>query len=46
MVQRKEQANAVLGQTKEHEETQQQALEVAVLNTQKLQALEANLDNK
>ena len=39
----KEQTNAVLDQTKEHEVTLRQALEVAVLQTQKLQALEAKL---
>ena len=32
---RKEQANAVLDQTKEREETQQQALEITVLKTHK-----------
>ena len=43
IMQQKEQANAVLGQTKEHEETQRQDLEVTVLQTRKVQALEAKL---
>ena len=44
----KEQANTVLNQTKEHEATQQQALEVVVLQlqTQQLQALEEILEQQ
>ena len=46
IMQQKEQVNAVLDQTKEHEETQQQALEVAVLQSQKLQALRAKIEQQ
>ena len=42
----KEQANAVLNQTKVHEEIKRKALEVAVLQTHKLKALEKKLNNK
>ena len=38
VLQQKEQADTVLEQTKEHKTTQRQALEVAVLQTQKLKA--------
>ena len=43
VIRQKEQANAVPDQAKKPEVTQQQALEVTVLQTQKLQALEAKL---
>ena len=43
IMRQKERANEVLNQTKKHEATQRQALEVAVLQTQKLQELEAKL---
>ena len=39
-------ANAVLAQTKEDETNQRQALEIAVLQTQKIQALEARLEQQ
>ena len=44
IMRRKELANAALVQTKEDETTQQQALEIVVLQTQQIQALEAKLD--
>ena len=44
-MQRKEQANAVMNQTKRREETQRQHMEVAILQTQKIQELE-NCNNK
>ena len=39
-------ANMVLAQTKEDEINQQDALEIAVLQTQKIQALEARLEQQ
>ena len=46
IMKRTELANAVLAQTKEDETNQQQALEIAVLQTQKIQALEARLEQQ
>ena len=46
IMRRKELANAALAQTKEDETTQQQALEIAVLQTQKIEALEAKLEQQ
>ena len=46
IMRRKELANAALAQTKEDETTQRQALEIAVLQTQKIQALEAKLEQQ
>mmetsp|Transcript_56419 Transcript_56419/g.65087 ORF Transcript_56419/g.65087 Transcript_56419/m.65087 type:complete len:129 (-) Transcript_56419:225-611(-) len=46
IIQRKEQANAVLDQTKVQEETQQQPMEVVVLWTQKIQELETKLEQQ
>ena len=46
IMQRTELANAALAQTKEDKTTQRQALEVAVLQTQKIQALEAKLEQQ
>ena len=43
IMQQKEQENAVLDQTKEQEETQRQQMEVAVLQTKKIQELETKL---
>ena len=42
----KELANAVLNQTKEREETQQQTMEVAVLQTRKIAELEAKIEQQ
>ena len=43
---RTELANAVLAQTKEDETNQRQALEIAVLQTQKIQELEARIEQQ
>ena len=46
IMRRKELANAALAQTKEDETTQRQALEIVVLQTQQIQALEAKLEQQ
>ena len=46
IMKRTELANAVLAQTKEDETNQQQALEIVVLQTQKIQALEVRLEQQ
>ena len=46
IMKRTELANAVLAQTKEDETNQREALEIAVLQTQKIQALEAKIEQQ
>ena len=46
IMKRKELANAVLAQTKEDESNQQQALEIAILQTQKIQELEEKIQQQ
>ena len=46
IMKRTELANAVLAQAEEEETTKQQAIEIAVLQTQKMQALEAKLNEQ
>ena len=46
VMQRQEQANAALEQTTQQQDNHQKQIEVAILQTQKIQALEENLHNK
>ena len=46
IMKRAELANAVLAQTKEDETNQREALEIAILQTQKIQALEAKIEQQ